>query len=114
LMTDGHFADAATILESLRQRIGAHDVAISINLAWCYLKTDRVDDAIATAAQAYRLAPANPRVSHSYGWILYKSGRNSRGALALLQQASAQAPDWALARQHLAEAEMVHGRASVG
>jgi tetratricopeptide (TPR) repeat protein len=114
LMADGRFADAATVLEALRDRIGPRDIAIGANLAWCYFKTDRIDDAVATAAQAYRLAPANPRVSHSYGWILYKSGRNPRGALALLQQAAAQAPDWDLARTHLAEAEMVHGRAPIG
>lgn len=114
LMAEGRFADAADVLENLRQRIGTRDVAIGINLAWCYFRTDHADAAIATAAEAYRLAPASPRVSHSLGWILYKSGRNPRGAIALLQQASAQAPDWALARQHLAEAEMVHGKPSVG
>lgn len=114
LMTDGRFADAAAVLEGLRRRIGQRDVAISVNLAWCYFKTDRPDDALALAAEAYRLAPAYPRVSHSYGWILFKSGRNPAGALALLQQAAAQAPGWPLARAHLAEAEMVHGRPSVG
>lgn len=114
LMTDGRFADAATILEGLRRRIGSRDVAIGVNLAWCYFRTNRPDEALALAAEAYRLAPANPRVSHSYGWILFKSGRNPAGALALLQQAAAQAPDWPLARSHLAEAEMVHARAPVG
>lgn len=114
LMAGGRFVDAAAILAGLRQRLGTHDIAIASNLAWCYFRTDRIDQALQIAARAYRLAPANPRLSHSYGWILYKSGRNPRGALALLQQAAAQAPDWDLARIHLAEAEMVHGRTPIG
>jgi cellulose synthase operon protein C len=111
LMARGRFGEAANVLEALEKRLGGRDVAVASNLAWCYFRTDRVDQALEAAAQAYRLAPGNPRLSHSYGWILYKSGRNPRGALALLQQAAAQAPDWGLARAHLAEA--VHDAASI-
>ncbi len=114
LMARGRFADAAQILEDLRNRVGADDVAIASNLAWCYFRTDRVEQALEIAGQAYRLAPANPRVAHSYGWILHKAGRNPRAALALLRQAAAQAPDWTLARSHLAEAEAVHAGRSIG
>jgi tetratricopeptide (TPR) repeat protein len=114
LMARGRFADAASTLEYLRQRSGDGDVAIASNLAWCYYRMDRIADAIAIADQAYRLAPSNPRITHSYGWILHKSGRNPRGALALLRQAAAQAPDWPLARAHLTEAETVHATHAIG
>lgn len=114
LMARSRFADAAKVLEDLRQRVGDGDVAVASNLAWCYYRTDRMGDALDIADEAYRLAPANPRISHSYGWILYKSGRNPRGALALLRQAAAQAPDWPLARAHLAEAETVPATRPIG
>jgi len=114
LMARNRFAEAAEILQDLRARVGSDDVAIASNLAWCYFRTDRVADALEVAGAAYRLAPANPRVAHSYGWILHKSGRNPRAALALLQQAAAQAPDWGLARSHLAEVEAVHARPFIG
>ena len=114
LMARSRFADAAHILEDVRSRIGAQDVAVASNLAWCYFQTSRTDEAINIASEAYRLAPANPRISHGYGWILHKSGSNPRAALALLRQAATQAPDWALARRHLAEAEAVHGRRTIG
>lgn len=114
LMARGRFADAARNLEYLRARTGDGDVAVASNLAWCYYQLDRVDDAVEIAGQAYQRAPANPRVAHSYGWILHKSGRNPRAAMALLRQAAAQAPEWKLARAHLAEVEAVHARASIG
>jgi len=113
LIGQGRFKDATNVLETLENRVGARDVAIVSNLAWCYFKTDRVDEALDAAARAYALAPGNPRVSHSYGWILFKSGRNPRGALALLRQAAAQAPDWRLARVHLAQAEAVRGSPAI-
>lgn len=114
LIARGRFSDAALILGDLRNRVGSDDVAIASNLAWCYFNTDRVEEALEIVGQAYRLAPANPRVTHSYGWILHKSGRNPRTALALLRQAAAQAPEWGLARSHLAEAEAVHAGRSIG
>lgn len=114
MMARARFADAAVILENLRSRLGDTDVAVTSNLAWCYLETNRTEQAVALAAEAYRQMPANPRVSHSYGWILHKAGRNPRAALALLRQAAAQAPDWGLARRHLAEVEAVHGGRSIG
>lgn len=113
LMARGRFVDAAHILEDLRNRVGSDDVAITSNLAWCYFRTDRAAEALEVAGQAYRLAPANPRVAHSYGWILHKTGRNPRAALSLLRQAVVQVPDWGLARSHLAEVEAVHAGRSI-
>lgn len=112
LMARGRFTDAAKNLEDLRRRLGDGDVAVASNLAWCYYQTGRVDDALEMAEAAYRLAPANPRMAHSFGWILHKSGHNPRAAMTLLRQAAMQAPDWPLAQAHLAE--VVHARRSVG
>lgn len=114
MMARARFAEAAVVLEDVRGRVGGADVAVSSNLAWCYLKTSRIDEAVEMARQTYSQMPANPRVSHSYGWILHKAGSNPRGAIALLRQAVAQAPDWGLAKRHLVEAEKVHGGQSIG
>lgn len=111
LMARGRFADAARSLEDLRRRLGDGDVAVASNLAWCYYQTGRADEALEIAEGAYRRAPSNPRIAHSYGWILHKAGRNPRAAVALLRQAVTQAPDWPQARAHLAEA--VHARPAI-
>lgn len=114
LMTKGRFSDAADVLEGLQNRLGQRDVAIATNLAWCRYRTGHVQEALKLAGLAYRIAPANPIVSHSYGWILFKSGGDRRNAIALLRQAAAQAPNWGLAKAHLTQAETVPGSRSIG
>lgn len=102
MMSAGEFARAARLLEGLRQRLGDDDAALLNNLAWAWFRTGRTEPAVALAAKAFALAPANPAVAHSYGWLLLQTRRNPARALSLLEQAAAQAPDNPDVRRHLA------------
>jgi cellulose synthase operon protein C len=64
--------------------------AVLNNLAWLY---QQLDDgrALETAQRAYRLAPNDPNVADTLGWILYNQGDTAR-ALELISKAAAAAP----------------------
>lgn len=60
------------------------------NLALAYAK-QKDPRALGAAEKAYQLAPGNPIVMDTYGWILLEQGNPTR-ALQFLQQASAKSP----------------------
>jgi tetratricopeptide (TPR) repeat protein len=53
----------------------------------CYEHFDQLDKAAQLADQARRLAPADPSIADTLGWILYKRGEYSR-ALSLLSESA--------------------------
>lgn len=66
-----------------------HVVALN-DLAWCYQQAgDR--RALSLAEKAHALAPANPAVADTLGWILAQQGQPAR-AVPLLRAATGQAP----------------------
>lgn len=109
MLSGGQWGKAIAILESLRGRLGERDAALLNNLAWAYFGAGRAREALGYAAKAYALAPANPAVGDTYGWILFRSGSDRRHGLALLRQAAAQAPWDAGVRWHLAQAYAAAG-----
>ena len=72
------------------------------NLATAY---NEVGDprTVATAEQAYKLAPSNPALQDTLGWILFKHGQTAR-AKELLGQAAQALPNDASVRAHHAAA----------
>lgn len=72
------------------------------NLAWLYQETQD-KRALPAAEQANQLAPNNPAIMDTLGWILVQQGQTDKG-LKLLQQALSKAPDAAEIRYHLAAA----------
>jgi putative PEP-CTERM system TPR-repeat lipoprotein len=79
------------------------------NLAWALLETG--DKRAATyAEQALKLAPDNPAVMDTLGWILVQQKQTARG-IKLLQQALTKAPDAADIQYHLAVAYAQSGDA---
>ena len=75
------------------------DVAALNNLAWSSHTLGRAD-AVDYAKRAYDLAPDNPAVVDTFGWLLVETGKINRG-LVLLQQAVVTAPHIAEIRYHL-------------
>ena len=72
------------------------------NMAWLYL--ERNDKrAIELATKAYELAPSRAEIVDTYGWVLFRNGRQSDG-LAALQQALIIAPRNPEIALHVAEA----------
>lgn len=78
------------------------DAALLNNLAFAYdmLKDPR---ALPTAEQALKVAPDNPQVLDTLGWMLVKHNKLTRG-VAILQKASSAAPWDADIRYHLIQA----------
>ena len=84
-----------------------NDVTVMNNLAWA-LSQDKDPSALALAEKASSLAPENPSISDTYGWMLVEQGQVKRG-LELLKQANAKAPQQRDIALHLAKAEMKNG-----
>ena len=84
------------------QRIVAHDggnvVALN-DLAWAY-QQQQDGRALATAEQAHKLAPDNPAVLDTLGWIALEQGDAGRAA-TLLRRAAALSPGSADIQYHL-------------
>ena len=79
-----------------------NNLLILNNLAWALLESG--DKRAATyAEQALKLAPNNPAVMDTLGWILVRQKQTARG-IKLLQQALTKAPDAAEIQYHLAAA----------
>ncbi len=78
------------------------------NLANLY-KIEKDSRAMATAEQALKLAPENPAVQDTLGWILLEQGQLPRG-LDLLAKAAAKLPKLASVRYHYGVALMRSGK----
>jgi len=96
-----HYKDAVRHYERLLTKAPDNPVLLN-NLAWSYQELGD-DRAVAVAEKAHKLMPDSVQVIDTYGWILVRSGKASRG-LELLRKASAMAPQEPEIRYHLAVA----------
>ncbi|MBL4701723.1 MAG: tetratricopeptide repeat protein [Phycisphaeraceae bacterium] len=69
------------------------------NLAWLY-QDDNPERALILANRASTLFPNNPDAMDTYGWILFKQGRQEE-AIDVLERAQELAPDSELIAEHL-------------
>ena len=97
----GKNPEAITQYEELLRQ-APQDIVSLNNLASLY-QQQKDPRALPTAERAYKLAPQNPAVLDTLGWVLTNSGQPGRG-LKLLQKAIAGAPAEASIRYHLAVA----------
>ncbi len=104
-----HYASSKLIANDLRGAIEQFEALLKADpdnvpalndLAWAYQRSGG-KRSLEYAERAYRLAPHNPSVIDTLGWICMESGNLAR-ALPLLQQASAIAPDAGEIHYHLA------------
>ena len=101
MMQSRDWQSAIRIYESLRGRLGDNEATILNNLAWAYSETGDYESAIPVARRAWALDRDNPATADTLGWILFKSGEDVAGGLALLQQATRGAPGDAEIRERL-------------
>jgi tetratricopeptide (TPR) repeat protein len=78
---------AIDLYEKLRDRLGDRDSTLLNNLAWAYAAEGDYDSALPFARKAWSLDPANAATADTYGWLLFKSGRDRVRGLALLRAA---------------------------
>jgi tetratricopeptide (TPR) repeat protein len=98
------WAEAIALYERVRSRIGDRDSTLLNNLAWAYAETGDYERAIPLARRAWDLEPGNPATADTLGWLLFKSGKDRVGGLALLERAERGAPTDAEIRAHLKDA----------
>lgn len=98
LQQAGESAEAIAVYEAMAADGLVHPSAMN-NLAWLYYET-RDGRAIEVAERAHQLAPDNPGISDTLGWIMVNQGQ---AALALkhLRDAVDGSPDSPLVRYHL-------------
>lgn len=78
------------------------------NLAWA-LGQLKQPEALRYAEEAYSLAPGNPTILDTFGWLLAQGGDMARG-LELLKKASSLAPNAHATRLHYAQALIKSGQ----
>ncbi|RZU98347.1 tetratricopeptide repeat protein [Spiribacter vilamensis] len=96
------FDDASRHYEALVRQTDRAVPGVLNNLAWVYLQTGD-ERALATAQEAHELAPDNPAVQDTLGWIHFRQGRVDE-AVALLSEAAEQASDAPETLYHLGAA----------
>ncbi|MGB9130381.1 MAG: XrtA/PEP-CTERM system TPR-repeat protein PrsT [Thiobacillus sp.] len=100
-MFSGRIQDAIAQYQEI-QRQKPDNALILNNLASLYQR-EKDPRALATAEQALKLAPNNPAIQDTLGWMLVEQGQASRG-LELLSKAAASAPKAGMIRYHHAVA----------
>jgi len=79
-------------------------VPVYNNLAYIYAEEDnKLDEALSMAQKAKQLAPDQPDVSDTLGWIYYKKGMYKE-AITYLKEAVSKQPDNPIMRYHLGAA----------
>ncbi|WP_166268432.1 tetratricopeptide repeat protein [Marinobacter caseinilyticus] len=98
LLSEGREQAAASRYKSVLEKQPENIPALN-NLAWLLRESDGIR-ALEFAERASRLAPDNPAVLDTYGWILHLQGQNKQ-AIAIMEKAHAQAPDNNDIKKHL-------------
>ena len=103
----GRFGDAATAYKAALKAQPQNAQALN-NLANAQLKL-KDPAALQTAQAAHKIAPQNPLVIDTLGWVLFQQGQTEQ-ALPLLRDARLRAPDNPEIRYHLAKVLFATGR----
>lgn len=95
---------AALRYEALLTETGQPNAVMLNNLGWAQFELGQHDKAVATLKKAVDTAPDNASARDSYGWVLWKSGKDKAGGIAQLRKAATLAPDNKAIAAHLSEA----------
>ncbi|HKT86130.1 MAG TPA: tetratricopeptide repeat protein [Novosphingobium sp.] len=91
--------------ETILRQTDGRNVLVLNNLAFAYSQAGNPSKALDYAERALKLAPGNPSVMDTTGWLLHQSGKDNRRALALLREAARKAPNNGTIAKHRAQAE---------
>ncbi len=104
----GRFEEAEANLRAILEQDPEHVDALNALGYTLAQRNIRLDEAYALIDKALRLAPDNPAILDSMGWVLYRQGKLAE-AEGFLRQAYARDPDGEIAA-HLAEVLAALGR----
>ena len=100
----GNWRAAIDAYEELRGWTGDSNAMVLNNLAYARSRTGDDAEALRLAETALRLAPDNPSIMDTAGWLMIQTGRDRSRGLLLLEQAAERAPNNATIQRHLREA----------
>lgn len=101
----------AKIYDRLLDRPHPQKVMLLNNAAMAQLNLSRGDQAVKLAEEALTLAPDDPMVKDTLGWILLQTRTDKGRALQLIREAAEAAPDNLEIQWHLANAFAANGQA---
>jgi cellulose synthase operon protein C len=102
VLKQGDRSGAINRYQALNARRGDNAVVLN-NLAWLYFEA-KDPRALETARRAYALAPRNPEIADTLGWILIQQDSGADEAVKFLESAAGARPDDASIQYHVAVA----------
>ena len=103
-MRAGNWGNAIRAYDIIMAATDGRNPLVLNNLAWAEGQVGNRDKALDYARRAYAVAPHNPSVLDTLGWLMIQSGKDHDRAIALLREALASAPQSRAIQAHLNEA----------
>ena len=104
-LKQGDWKGAAAAYERILIATDGNNPLVLNNLAYAHNRMGNNAKALGYAMRALKLAPDNPSVMDTAGWLLVETGGDRNRALDLLRAAARKAPGNATIRTHLSVAE---------
>lgn len=104
-MKAGNWGNAILAYDQILALTDGRSPLVLNNMAWAQAQVGNKDKALQFAQRAIEVAPEDPQVMDTLGWLLHQTGGNKARALDLLQRAAQKAPQNATIKAHLAEAQ---------
>lgn len=104
-MKAGNWGNAILAYDQILALTDGRSALVLNNMAWAQAEVGNTEKALQFAQRAIEVAPEDPSVMDTLGWLLHKSGSNKGRALDLLRRAAQKAPGNATIRAHLVEAQ---------
>jgi tetratricopeptide (TPR) repeat protein len=103
-MKAGNWGNAIRAYEQILALTDGRSALVLNNMAWAQAQVGNKDLALSYAQRAIQVAPEDPAVLDTLGWLLLQTGANRERALSLLHRAAQKAPQNQTIADHLAEA----------
>ena len=103
-MRASNWGNAIRAYETMMAATDGRNPLVLNNLAWAEGQVGNRDKALNYARRAYAVAPHNPSVLDTLGWLMIQSGKDHDHAIALLREALASAPQSQTIQAHLNDA----------
>ncbi|WP_379546863.1 tetratricopeptide repeat protein [Qipengyuania sp. DSG2-2] len=104
-MREGRWGDAAASYGRIKQRSSRPNAIVLNNYAYAEGQLGNNDKAVGLALEAVKLAPENPSILDTAGWLLASTGQDKQRGITMLEKAAKLDPGNATIADHLARAK---------